>query len=144
MLVAICQPNILGDYSCPISKLKQYLAAFAFKKLDLIYILDGRSNPYKEPENLQRAKYGASAKDNIHKLLDAGEMPGIEEYCKCVCKTSIYRALVTGLLCHMKLNFIVSSHEADGGLVHLAKDGVVISKDFDTLALGADCKIAVN
>eukprot|EP00957_Ditylum_brightwellii_P014421 1085905-Ditylum_brightwellii.AAC.1 len=42
----------LGDYSCTVSKLKQYLAAFAFKKLDLIYVLDGRSNPYKGPENL--------------------------------------------------------------------------------------------
>eukprot|EP00957_Ditylum_brightwellii_P020307 1532679-Ditylum_brightwellii.AAC.1 len=71
-------------------------------------------------------------------------MPGIEEYCKCVCNTSIYRALVTGLLHHMKLTFIVLSHEADGGLVHLAKDGIIILTDFDMLALGADRKISVD
>lgn len=133
-----------GDYTGALAKLKKLLLFYRSKSLNLVYVLDGESNPYKAPEDVRRKPKREAANAEISAAIQAGHIPDTNVYRKSVTITSRYIALAARLLEFLKLPFIVAPGEADGQLVALATDGIVISRDFDMLALGAKCKIEVD
>jgi len=132
-----------GDYTHALAKLKRYLLFYQQEKLRLFYVLDGRTNGFKANEDLRRKQNRQEALAEIEARRQNGEEPSIQLYQKCLSNTSRYIGLVARLLRSMELPFIVAPGEADGQLAACAKDGVVISRDNDMLALGVARKVSV-
>ena len=133
-----------SDYTKALAKLKKLLLFYCSRELNLLYVLDGVSNPHKACKDFRRRQKRESADAEILAIIEAGEIPDMSVYCRSVTITSRYIALVAGLLKHLNLPFIVAPGEADGQLAASAIDGLVISRDFDILALGAKHKVSVE
>jgi hypothetical protein len=133
-----------GDFTRAIEKLMSFLAYYKSEGLNLYYVLDGQENPDKGPESFRRKNRREEANSRILAALENGESPSMSDYRTCITNTTRYIVLVAGLLDHMRLPYSVAPEEADGILAALAMDGVVISKDFDVLAHGAQKKLSVE
>eukprot|EP00978_Attheya_sp_CCMP212_P040771 scaffold226268_cov53-Attheya_sp.AAC.2 len=91
---------------------------------------------------MQAESTGGACEIEAHR--QNGEEPNLQLYQKCLSNTSRYIGLVARLLVRsMELPFIIAPVEADGQLAACAKDGVVISRDNDMLALGVAWKVSV-
>jgi hypothetical protein len=51
-----------GDFTNALAKLKQFFAFFVSSGLELIYVLDGKGNPHKAPEDLRRRQKRTNTK----------------------------------------------------------------------------------
>jgi 5'-3' exonuclease len=127
-----------GDFTNALAKLKQFFAFFVSSGLKLIYVLDGKGNPHKAPEDLRRGQKRAAAEALLAEATneDEGGAPTAEKYHAlrgCVSNTSLFIALVYRLLKSMDLPVVVAHDEADGQLAALAaqRDGVALSFDSD-------------
>jgi hypothetical protein len=97
-----------GDFTNALDKLKQYFAFFMSSGLKLIYVLDGKGNPHKAPEDLRWRQKCAAAQALLAEATNEEEdgAPTAEKYHalrSCVSNTSLFIALVYRLLNSMDL-----------------------------------------
>jgi 5'-3' exonuclease len=140
-----------GDFTNALAKLKQFFSFFVNSDVNLMYVLDGKGNPHKAPEDLRRRQKRAAAEALLAEATneDDGGAPTAEKYHAlrgCVSNTSLFIALVYRLLKSMDLPVIVAHDEADGQLAALAmqRDGVALSFDSDLLAHGVEVLLRVE
>eukprot|EP00978_Attheya_sp_CCMP212_P038449 scaffold190721_cov60-Attheya_sp.AAC.1 len=133
------------------SSSKSYLLFYQQEKLPLFYVLDSCTNGFKANEDLRRKQNRQEALAEIEVHEQNREEPSLQLYQKCLSNTSRYIGLVAQLhnctvarlLRSMELPCIVAPGEADGQLAACAKDGVVILRDNDMLALGVARNVSV-
>jgi hypothetical protein len=140
-----------GDFTNALAKLKQFFAFFMSSKLKRIYVLDGKGNPRKAPEDLRRRQKRVAAEALLAEATneDEGRAPTAEKFHAlrgCVGNTSLAIALACRLLKSMDLPVTVAHDEADGQLAALAaqRDGVALSFDSDLLAHGVEILLRVE
>ena len=97
-----------GDFTNVLAKLKQFFAFFKSSGLNLFYVLDGKGNPHKAPEDLPRQQKRAAAEALLELATkeDKCGVPTAEKYHAlrgCVSNTSLFIALVYRLLKSMEL-----------------------------------------
>jgi hypothetical protein len=118
-----------GDFTIAIAKLKQFFAFFMGSGLKHIYVLDGKGDPHKAPEDLHRRQKRAAAEALLAEATseDGGGAPTADKFhalCGCVSNTSLFIALVYRLLNSMDLPAVVAHDEADGQLSFVFRLGL--------------------
>jgi 5'-3' exonuclease len=132
-----------GNHDAPLRQLNKFILLFKSKKLNLLYVLDGKQNIYKAPEELLSQQKRGSAHNRIAAALDSGEHPELKDYQTCVSNTPRFIALTAKLLAHHGVPYIVAPDEADGMVAAYALDNVAISCDSDLLAHGVGSVVRV-
>jgi hypothetical protein len=75
-----------GDFTNALAKLKQFFSFFVNSGVNLMYVLDGKGNPHKAPEDLRRRQKRAAAEALLAEATneDDGGAPTAENTMHCV------------------------------------------------------------